>query len=243
MNKSIVLHLAVFFFALSAFVIVLMPAGTLKGFVLPVDASEPALERMRVSGLWWRGHAETVWQGQTVSFGWEMDWRGFRPGFLLSSAMGRLVVGGWVGVKGGNVNVEGVSAVLPAGAISKFLPFGNADGVISVSDFAAILSDQAILNISGGVSYSGGNADIGFGDSVVVPPIMGFFSMSSGAPQLDIQSAEEVRLARIFIEKDMVVLQVLRAFPQLLGMSDVEGGGGDEVYRVSQRLDLSSLVE
>lgn len=243
MNRSVVLYSVVFLCALSAFSVVLMPAGALRNLVVPRDASEPALQRMRVSGLWWKGRADTVWQDQQLSLGWEMDWRGFRPGLLLSSAAGLVEVNGWIGVKAGNVNMEGVSAVLPVGAISKFLPLGHADGVISVSDFAITLADKAILNISGAVSYSGGSADFGFGDSVVVPPIVGLFSMSEDAPQLDVQSSEEVKLARIFMEKDMVVLQVLRAFPQLLGMSDIDGGAGDEVYRVSQPLDLSALAD
>jgi general secretion pathway protein N len=243
MNRFVTLYVVVFIFSLLAFSIVLMPARALKSLVVPETIAEPAIARMRVSGLWWKGRAETVWQEQRLSLSWEMDWRGFRPGLMLSSAAGLVEVGGWIGVKAGNVNMEGVSAVLPVATMSKFLPLGHADGVISVSGFALTLADQVILDIAGEVSYSGGEADFGFGDSVVVPPIMGLFSMPRGAPQLDIHSSEEVRLARIFIEQDMVILQVLRAFPQLLGMSDLEGDAADEVYRVSQPLDLSALAD
>lgn len=230
------LYVVFFFSALLVFIVVLMPASAIRSLVVPVHAPEPALDRMRVSGLWWKGYAETVWQGQQLSFGWEMDWRDVRPGLLLSSAAGMVEVTGWIGVKGSGLSMEEIRAVLPVSAVSKFLPFGQADGVISVSDFAVTLAGQSILNISGSVNYSGGSADFGLGDAVVVPPIKGLFTMANGAPQLDVQSAEEVRIARVFIEEEMVVLQVLRAFPQLLGVSDVEGDASDEVYRASQPL-------
>ena len=97
------------------------------------------------------------------------------------------------------------------------------------------------LAVSGALHYTGGELNWGFGDPVTVPPLDGLLSMQASGPQLEIQDNKKQKLAMAFVENKMIVLQVLQAFPQLLGMAELGGDPNEEVYRTSRPLDFSNL--
>lgn len=240
-TKKVIALVGSFLVTLVIFVVILMPAQVVKGALIPAASTDSGAPDVRVSGLWWKGHADSIWKQQSISVNWEMDWRGLTPGLLLSSATGEIEVSGWVGVSNGGWQIADANALLPARQVSEFLPMGSASGVLKLSQVALNFADDAVEHVSGALHYTGGELNWGFGDPVTVPPLDGLLSMQASGPQLEIQDNKKQKLAMAFVENKMIVLQVLQAFPQLLGMAELGGDPNEEVYRTSRPLDFSNL--
>lgn len=240
-TKKIIALTASFLVVFLVFLVILMPAQVVKAALMPTPDVDSGAPDIRVSGLWWKGHADSIWKQQLISVNWEMDWRGLTPGLLLESATGEIEVSGWFGVSNGGWELADANALLPARQVSEFLPMGRADGVLKLSQVGLSFSDDTVEHVSGALHYTGGELNWGFGEPVNVPPLDGLLSMQASGPQLEIQDNKKQKLAMAFVEDKRLVLQVLQAFPQLLGMAELGGDPNEEVYRTSRPLDLSAL--
>ncbi len=218
------------------FFIVLTPAGIVTAY-LP-SADKDSSPRPELYGLWWHGKGVFDIENQKLSIRWELDWQGLVPGLSLVIGSGDVEASGWVGADWGEWRLADWEARLPAEVINSFLPQGKASGMMAITLDELHLANNTITAASGLIRFDGGQVSLGEGMELTVPPIHGTLAMDKDSPVLAVSGPEEQPLATARLSGKTLSLQVFRAFPLLLEMS--EGGDASEVVFSTQHdIDLS----
>ena len=99
------------------------------------------------------------------------------------------------------------------------------------------VADDAIQHVQGTLDYSGGTVTWGRNGAADVPPLQGRLSMEDQVPSLQVTDPEGERLVQARINEGRFHLEVMRAWPLLLGVS--QGGSPDDVvFQMSQPFSL-----
>lgn len=122
---------------------------------------------------------------------------------------------------------------MPVALISRYVPQGDATGVVTFSLMALELKDNSLVDARGVFHYGGGVVTWGRQGSAPVPPLDGRLTLESDGPALTIVGPQKQQLVRADISKGRLQVKVLRAWPQLLGVSQ-GGNPQDVVFSMSQ---------
>lgn len=229
----------VFLLAFGIFLVALMPAAVMTP-LLPTPATENAsLPPPKLYGLWWNGQGQAQWEGQQLDITWRLDWRGLTPGLELGFESGQVNATGWAGADWGDWRFEHWQASIPIALLNDFLPQGKAEGQLDISLPQLSLTGTEISTISGKLAYSGGTVTLGPGMDRQVPAIDGKLEMEKGVPVLTVTGPDQQSLAHANLTGKTLTLEVFRALPALLEMS--EGGNAtDVVFSTRQDLPVSA---
>lgn len=228
---------AVFFLSLCVFLVALMPAAVVVERLPSLRPGGELLTLSRARGLWWDGSVETRWQDQQGMLHWSWDWRGLTPGLQLSVFSGNLEASGWLGAAWGGWRLEQWRATVPVAMISQQVPQGSADGTVHLSLMSLELDDGSVVDAKGTLDYSGGTVTWGGDGSAQVPPLDGRLFMAEEGPRIIVTGPDQQELMVARLEKQKLNVQVHRAWPQLLGVSQ-GGNPSDVVFQMSQPLRL-----
>ena len=117
------------------------------------------------------------------------------------------------------------------------MPQGDADGTVSLSLLVLELVDENVVDAKGTLDYSGGTVSWGRDGSASVPPLDARLTMSESGPRLTVTGPEQQQLVLASLEDKTLSVQVRRAWPQLLGVSQ-GGDPSDVVFRMRRPLTL-----
>ncbi|WP_133492882.1 MULTISPECIES: type II secretion system protein N [Alcanivorax] len=224
---------AVFVVSLILFLIVLMPAAVLVERIPQLRPGGAPLTVADARGRWWSGSAAVSWRDQQGRARWEVNWHGLTPGLDLAMVSNDLDVQGWLGAAWGNWRLEQWRASVPVAMVSRYIPQGQADGTVRVTLIALELADDAVVDAKGTLDYSGGTVGWGRGESAPVPPLQGRLSMMETGPSLVVTDPEQKKVVAARVAEQKLNVQVFRAWPQLLGVSQ-GGDPSDVVFQMSQ---------
>jgi general secretion pathway protein N len=99
------------------------------------------------------------------------------------------------------------------------------------------IAGDTIEQLQGTLDYSGGTVTWGNNGAATVPELQGRLSMEGQVPTLQVTDPEGERLVQARIDEGRFHLEVMRAWPLLLGVS--EGGSPDDVvFQMSQPFSL-----
>jgi len=228
---------AVFVTSLFVFLVALMPAALLIDRLPALRPGGAPLALSDARGPWWDGDVRARWRDQQGRLRWHLDWRGLTPGVRLSMVSGDLQARGWLGAAWGDWRLEQWRAELPVALFSRQVPQGNADGTVALSLMVLELTDQNVVDAKGTLNYSGGTVSWGRDGAARVPPLDGRLAMVDNGPQLIVTGPREQQLVLARLENQTLNVQVRRAWPQLLGVSQ-GGDPSDVVFRMSRPLTL-----
>jgi general secretion pathway protein N len=228
---------AVFFLSLCVFLVALMPAAVLVERLPALRPGGTPLKLGPAHGLWWDGSVPAEWGEQRGRLSWTLDWHGATPGLQLSLHSQDLKAGGWLGAAWGNWRLEQWRATVPAAMISQRIPQGDADGTAHLSLMVLELADDSVVDAKGTLDYSGGIVTWGRDGSARVPPLDGRLFMAEGGPQVTVTGPDQQQLVVARIQEQTLNVQVHRAWPQLLGVSQ-GGNPSDVVFQMSRPLVL-----
>ena len=223
----------VFLVSLCVFLVALMPAAVVVGRLPALRVGGAPATLSNAQGLWWKGAANVRWSDWQGQLRWQLDWHGFAPGALFDIAASGLSARGWVGGSYGDWRLEQWRASVPVAAVSRYVPQGSATGVVEVNLAALEFSDNTVIDARGTLHYGGGVVSWGRGGSASVPSLNGLLAMEKAGPRLTVTGPQQQELMRAGIANKRLSVQVLRAWPELLGVSQ-GGNPGDVVFRMSQ---------
>lgn len=228
---------AVFVTSLVVFLVALMPAALVIDRVPALRPGGAPLVLSDARGPWWDADVRARWRDQQGRLSWRLDWHGLTPGVNLSLATGDLNARGWLGAAWGDWRLEQWRAEVPVGMVSRQVPQGDADGTVSLSLLVLELVDENVVDARGTLDYSGGTVSWGRDGAARVPPLDGRLAMSEDVPQLTVTGPDEQQLVLARLENKTLNVQVRRAWPQLLGVSQ-GGDPSDVVFRMRRPLTL-----
>ena len=142
-----------------------------------------------------------------------------------------------MGAAWGDWRLEQWRAQVPVAMVSRQVPQGDADGTVSLSLLVLELVDENVVDAKGTLDYSGGTVSWGRDGSASVPPLDGRLTMSESGPRLTVTGPEQQQLVLASLEDKTLSVQVRRAWPQLLGVSQ-GGDPSDVVFRMRRPLTL-----
>ncbi|ASK35108.1 type II secretion system protein N [Alloalcanivorax mobilis] len=229
---------AVFFLSLCVFLVALMPAAVVVDRLPALRPGGAPLVLSQPRGRWWDATVNARWRDQQGTLAWTLDWHGLTPGLQLSLRSDDLQGDGWLGADWGDWRLEQWRATVPVAMISRQVPQGNADGTAHVSLMVLELAGGSVVDAKGTLDYSGGTVTWSSG-SARVPPLDGRLFMGEQGPRLRVTGPDQQQLVEASIEKKMLKVQVHRAWPQLLGVSQ-GGDPSDVVFQMSQPLKFGS---
>ena len=239
MPRNLTLAL-VFVVSLLVFLVLGMPAAVVVERVPAMRVGGAVLTLSEPRGRWWQGQAQWRWKQLQGSLDWTLDWHGLVPGTQLSlrSDAGEpasLTAG--VGADWGDWQVEQARLSLPVALVADHVPQGGADGRVDAVLMSLQVADDAIQHVQGTLDYSGGTVTWGRNGAADVPPLQGRLSMEDQVPSLQVTDPEGERLVQARINEGRFHLEVMRAWPLLLGVS--QGGSPDDVvFQMSQPFSL-----
>ncbi|MEQ3637816.1 type II secretion system protein N [Alcanivorax sp.] len=234
MPRKITLAL-LFGVSLLLFLLLLMPAAVL---VERVPLLRPAGAPMLLSkpqGVWWDGQANWQWQRRQGTVQWELDWHGLVPGLTLKmrSTDDAARLSTWVGADWGDWQLQEARLSLPVALVAAHIPQGSADGRVDATLMQLTLGDDKIKQLQGTLQYSGGTVSWGRNGSATVPVLQGRLSMDNAQPTLQVVGPEGESLVDARLAEGRFELEVRRAWPMLLGVSQ-GGNPQDVVFQMSQ---------
>ncbi len=235
--------LALLFVAsLMVFLVFLMPAAVLIERVPALRPGGAPLVLQSPRGPWWNGQVNWRWQQLQGVLDWQLDWHGLTPGLNIAARTTsgpEARVKGWLGGTGQqNWSVEQLRLALPVAMVAERIPQGNADGRVDATIMGLALSDGQVEDARATLQYSGGTVTWGKGGSATVPVLQGKVSMEAAAPTLIVTDPDGQVLMNASLADGRFQLAVLRAWPQLLGVS--QGGNADDVvFQMSQPFALA----
>lgn len=229
----------IFVTAFVIFMVVLLPANMVTAhWPTPAD-NEVGMPAPQLQGLWWKGQGKFSFQDRPLSLAWELDWHGLVPGLTLNIQSGEIRANGWVGADWGNWRLEQWRGTLPTEMLNGLFPQGHASGELDIRLQRLRLENTEITAAKGNLHYGGGKVSLGQGMEVDVPALDGTLSMEQGAPLLAVTGPNQQHLAAARLQDETLTLEVFRAFPLLLKMS--EGGDAtDVVFSTRQNLPVSA---
>ncbi|MZR61315.1 type II secretion system protein N [Alcanivorax sp. DP30] len=230
-----------FVVSLTVFLVILMPAAVLIERVPALRPGGAPLVLESPRGPWWNAQVNWRWQQHQGVLDWQLDWHGLTPGLNLAARTTRgdeARIKGWLGGSGQHDwSVEQLRLALPVALIAERIPQGNADGRVDATVMALAVSDGQIEEARATLQYSGGTVTWGNNGSATVPVLQGKVSMDSGVPTLVVTDPDNTLLLNARLEEGRFNLAVMRAWPQLLGVS--KGGNADDVvFQMSQPFTL-----
>lgn len=228
---------AVFVISLLVCLIVLMPAAVLVDRLPALRPGGAPLVLSGARGPWWDGQVAARWRNHNGELAWTLDWHGLTPGLQLSMVSDDLNADGWLGAAWGDWRLEQWRARVPVAPFSASVPQGDADGTVDLTLMALELSDHDVVDAKGTLTYSGGTVTWGRDGAAEVPPLDGRLTMVDGAPELEVTGPRQQQLVHARLDNQKLNVQVRRAWPQLLGVSQ-GGDPADVVFRMSRPLTL-----
>lgn len=229
----------VFLIAFAVFLVALMPAAVITPLLSPPSDDDSSLPAPKLYGLWWNGQGQANWEGQSLDVTWRLDWRGLTPGLQLAVESGQISAQGWAGADWGDWRLEQWQASIPVAVLNDFFPQGQADGQLDIALPLLSLAGTEIQDIQGTLNYSGGAVTLGPGMSRAVPAIQGDLAMQEGIPVLAVTGPDQQSLAQANLTGQTLTLEVFRALPALLEMSE-GGDASDVVFSTRQDVPVSS---
>lgn len=242
MRRWIVLG-AIFLISLGVFLVALMPAAVV---VERMPMLRPGGERLLLSdarGRWWHGSVMVRWREQQGRLSWALDWHGLTPGVWLDLDAGDLNAQGWLGgLSSDGWRLEQWHGTMPVALVSRYVPQGDATGLVEVSLMALELDGGVLVDAKGVLHYGGGVVSWGRqGEGAAqVPPLDGVLSLQAAGPVLVITGPQKQQLVRADISKGKLHVKVRRAWPQLLGVSQ-GGNPNDVVFSLSRPVSLGAV--
>jgi general secretion pathway protein N len=228
---------AVFVASLVVFLVALMPAALVIDKVPALRPGGAPLVLSDARGPWWDADVRARWRDQQGLLSWELNWHGLTPGVDLSLSAGELQARGWLGAAWGDWRLQQWRAEVPVAMVSRQVPQGDADGTVSLSLLVLELADQSVVDAKGTLDYSGGTVSWGRDGAARVPPLDGRLTMAENGPQLTVTGPDQQQLVLASLENKTLSVQVRRAWPQLLGVSQ-GGDPSDVVFRMRRPLTL-----
>ena len=230
-----------FVVSLVLFLAVLMPAAVLVERVPALRPGGAPLLLESPRGPWWAGQVNWRWQKLQGVLEWQLDWHGLTPGLMLSARTSQgddARIRGWIGGAGQqDWSVEQLRLTLPVALVAERVPQGDADGRVDATIMALSVSGGQIEEAQATLQYSGGTVTWGRNGSATVPVLEGRVSMEGDVPSLQVTDPEGTALLNASLAEGRFQLAVLRAWPQLLGVS--QGGNADDVvFQMSQPFSL-----
>lgn len=225
---------------LLAFLVVLMPAAVVVERVPALQIGGARLQLSEPRGRWWQGQANWQWKQLQGSLEWSLDWHWLTPGVQLATRTHQgenARLSGWLGMDWGDWELQQARVSVPVALVADQVPQGGADGRVDVSLMRLRLADGQIDDAQGTLHYSGGTVTWGRNGAAQVPVLDGRLSMEGEVPTLQVNDPEGTRLMQARLEQGRFHLEVMRAWPILLGVS--QGGQPDDVvFRMSQPFSL-----
>lgn len=237
MPKLIALTLF-FLLSLLGFLAWLMPAAFVVERLPELRPAGHPLTLTSTTGRWWQGQSDWRWQDQGGELDWNLDWHGLVPGVTFKLASQEARAAGWLGADWGDWQLEQVRLSLPVPLVAEHLPQGSATGQVDATVIQARLSDNRINDLQGTLEYGGGTVSWG-DESATIPKLDGRLVMEKDTPVLTVTDPEKSQLLHASLEEGRFQLQVMRAWPQLLGVSQ-GGNPSDVVFRMSQPVPLNA---
>ena len=218
--------------------VVLMPAALVVQAVPELRVAGQPLRLAEPRGVWWQGQVQWRWQQLTGQLAWQWRWQGVTPGVQLTvqEKAKTLQASGWVGGYGA-LQAENVRAVLPVALIADQVPQGSADGRVELVLLSATIADGELADIQGMLDYSGGTVTWGRNGAATVPPLNGRIFTEDQVVSAQVTDPEGRLLATAQVQEQKLAVDVKRAWPMLLGVS--QGGNPDDtVFQMSRPFRL-----
>lgn len=228
---------AVFIVSLLVCLVALMPAAVVVERVPTLRPGGAPLVLSEARGRWWQGRVDARWREYGGELAWTLDWHGLTPGVRLAMVSNDLSATGWVGIQWNGWRLEQWRASLPVAPFSAEVPQGNADGSVDLVLMNLELADRTVVDAKGTLTYSGGTITWGSDGSARVPPLDGRLAMVDGAPELTVTGPRQQQLVHARLDNEKLNVRVLRAWPQLLGVSQ-GGDPSDVVFSMNRPLTL-----
>lgn len=234
--------LALLFVAsLMVFLVILMPAAVLVERVPALRPGGAPLVLDAARGPWWSAQVNWRWKQLQGVLDWQLDWHGLTPGVSLAARTTtgpEARINGWLGGAGQqDWSVEQMRITLPVELVAEQVPQGNADGRVDATIMALAVSGGEVAEAQATLQYSGGTVTWGRDGSATVPVLQGKVSMTATGPGLQVTDPDGRTLMNAGLAEGRFQLAVLRAWPQLLGVS--QGGNADDVvFQMSQPFAL-----
>ncbi|MCK0155260.1 type II secretion system protein N [Alcanivorax sp. S6407] len=230
-----------FVVSLIVFLVVLMPAAVLVERVPALRPGGAPLVLQSARGPWWQGQVDWRWQQLQGVLDWQLDWHGLTPGLNISARTRSgedARISGWLGGTGQqDWSVEQLRVALPVALVAARIPQGNADGRVDATIMSLAVSSGQIEDARATLQYSGGTVTWGRNGSSSVPVLQGKVSMEGAVPSLLVTDPQGQPLMNASLAEGRFQVAVLRAWPQLLGVS--QGGSADDVvFQMSQPFAL-----
>lgn len=227
----------VFTVSLLVWLVALMPAAVVVDSLPALRPGGAPLALSDARGRWWDGRVDARWREHTGGLSWTLDWRGLTPGVRLAMVSDDINAAGWLGARWGGWRLEQWRASLPVAPFSAEVPQGNADGSVELVLINLELAEGTVVDAKGTLNYSGGTVTWGRDGSARVPPLNGRLMMVNGAPELEVTGPNQQQLVHGRLDNQKLNVRVLRAWPQLLGVSQ-GGDPSDVVFSMSRPLTL-----
>ena len=227
--------IGVFVASLLVFIVWNMPAAP---FVRHLDGQmigDAPLQVSQIRGRLWDGEARWRWQRYRGELQWETRWRGLTPGVELDLAGSGLEVRGWAGASPRAVSARDLSLRVPLAEISRDMPEGRIDGVLTGQVSHLRLARSGDVFAQGQLYYAGGEVSWPPDGNATVPPLEGRLFTEDNVARLEVTDPQGTRLVDGQVNAGEAALRVYRAWPRLLGVSQ-GGQDSDVVFQVTQSL-------
>jgi general secretion pathway protein N len=230
-----------FVVSLIVFLVVLMPAAVLVERVPALRPGGAPLMLHSPRGPWWQGQVNWRWQQLQGVLDWRLEWQGLTPGMHIAArttAGDDARISGWLGGTGqADWSVSQLRLAVPVALVAERIPQGNADGRVDATIMSLVVSSGQVEDARATLQYSGGTVTWGNNGSATVPVLQGKVSMEGQVPTLQVSDPQGQSLMNASLADGRFKLAVLRAWPQLLGVS--QGGSADDVvFQMSQPFAL-----
>jgi len=218
--------ISTFLISLFIFLVVTLPAALLVGSLPPVLLGGQPLQLSAVQGSVWNGQTSWAWNRLSGTLSWQLDWREGYPGVAFR-ALGAVSFSGWAVASTDMLMVRELDLSLSAPMLRQFQPDLKLGGTISARGVSFTFRDKRITDASGGLAYTGGDAQWRRDNAVVVPALRGVIQQQSLGPEVVIEDDANTVMAKARIDNNIGALTVYRAWAVRLGLS--QGGSADDV--------------
>lgn len=230
------LLLTVFLLSLLCWVVWYLPAQVLVARLPAINAGGAPLVLDQAAGRAWAGNAAWHWRGHEGNIDWRLRWHGLTPGVDVVLRGAGLDVAGWLAAGRQRLQASQLRLTLPLALVLEGQQGVAADG--DVTGRIESLSWQAgrIDALKGQLHYAGGNGTWQR-QSATLPAMDARLFMDGKVARVQVTDAQQQQLASASVdEKQMLQLQVYRAFAEAVGMSEGKGSSTDVILKLGQPL-------
>jgi general secretion pathway protein N len=218
--------IAVFLVSFLTFLIAGLPAALVVQLVQkPLAASGVSV--ISASGTLWHGQGVWRWRDLRGQLGWELDWRGLRPGVTVDLE-GPLALSGWVSGGPASVQLRDAELSMAGAMLERWQPQLKLGGRITGRNLGLSFRDKRVTDAAGELAYTGGQASWSTQKPVTVAPLKGVLESTDDGASLTVRDASEGSLlAQGSIAGNIGALKVYRAWVMMLELS--RGGAPEDV--------------